>query len=168
MPPLDDRIAEVLARLRLLPRVTVRKMFGGAGLYCQGVIFGLIADGRLYFRVDEESRGPYEAAGMSFFVPWPEKVINDKPQHAMRSYYEVPPRIERSPEELCQWASTALAIAQKNSKVRKKSTPKRKNANNSSRTTKRKSSTKQKSLSKRKSQLPMQIKSQPRKRPGLE
>ncbi|MDA8227095.1 MAG: TfoX/Sxy family protein, partial [Desulfitobacterium hafniense] len=42
----------VLEQLAILGDVTVRKMFGGAGIYYEGVIFGLLADDVLYFKVD--------------------------------------------------------------------------------------------------------------------
>ncbi len=40
-------------------------MFGGHGVYHAGGIFALIADGQLYLKVDDESRGVFEAAGLS-------------------------------------------------------------------------------------------------------
>ncbi len=51
-------------------RVSGRSMFGGVGLYRDGVFFGLTADERLFFRVNDETRPAYESAGMKCFQPW--------------------------------------------------------------------------------------------------
>ena len=48
--------------------VAVRRMFGGAGVYCDGLMFGLVSDDTLYFRVDDGNRGAFEAEGLSPFT----------------------------------------------------------------------------------------------------
>jgi DNA transformation protein len=58
----------LLARLKPLP-VRIRAMFGGRGLYLEGGFFGLIYDGKVYFRTDAESRHDYLARGMTAFQP---------------------------------------------------------------------------------------------------
>ena len=63
--------------------VTPRNMFGGTGLYSDGVFFGLIARDVLYFKVDDTNRGDYEARGSEPFRPY-----DDRP-YSM-SYHEVP------------------------------------------------------------------------------
>jgi DNA transformation protein and related proteins len=116
---LDSFTIDIVQRLQLLGQVTARSMFGGAGLYCQGVFFGLTANEQLYLRVDDQTRPDYEAHGMCFFQPWP-----DKPTHGLRNYFEVPANIQRQREELCAWAAASLAIAQRaKPKSRTKSKP---------------------------------------------
>lgn len=105
--PLDDFSARIVQQLQLLGRVTGKNMFGGVGLYRDEVFFGLTADERLYFRVDDRTRTAYEAAGMKCFQPWPD----DKPGFMMRTYYEVPPIVQHQREELCGWASEAAEVA---------------------------------------------------------
>lgn len=46
----------------------IRRMFGGAGLFRDGVMFALITDDVLYFKADEVSRAAFAAAGSSPFV----------------------------------------------------------------------------------------------------
>lgn len=118
--PLDDFSARIVQQLQLLGRVSGKNMFGGVGIYRDGVFFGLTADERLYFRVNDESRPAYESAGMSCFQPWPD----EKPGFMMRNYYEVPPHVQRHREELCGWASEAAEIARASNKTTKKSKPK--------------------------------------------
>ncbi len=48
--------------------IGIRAMFGGAGVYCNGVMFGLIADETLHFKVDEANRPDDEAAGVEPFT----------------------------------------------------------------------------------------------------
>ena len=46
----------VVDQLGQLGFVTVKKMFGGAGIYYDGLIFGLLADDVLYFKVDDSNK----------------------------------------------------------------------------------------------------------------
>ena len=48
--------------------VTARAMFGGYGVYKDGVIFGIIVDSELYLKVDESNRAEYEKLGSAPFV----------------------------------------------------------------------------------------------------
>jgi DNA transformation protein len=119
--PLDDFSARIVQQLQLLGRVSGKNMFGGVGIYRDGVFFALTADERLYFRVNDETRPAYESAGMSCFQPWPD----EKPGFMMRTYYEVPPHVQRHREELCGWASEAAEIARLSKTATKKAKPKK-------------------------------------------
>ncbi|MFZ0009254.1 MAG: TfoX/Sxy family protein, partial [Steroidobacteraceae bacterium] len=57
----SDFLAYVLDQLAELGGVRSRRMFGGAGLYCDELFFGLIADDTLYLRVDVSNRADYTA-----------------------------------------------------------------------------------------------------------
>ena len=63
--------AFVVEQLQDAGDITPRAMFGGVGLYCNGVFFGIIAGDRRYFRVDDSTRDNYESCGMSPFEPYP-------------------------------------------------------------------------------------------------
>ena len=91
-----------LDQLRSFGNVTAKKMFGGAGLYFEGVMFGLIADDVLYLKVDDSNRADYVAEGMGPFRPLSEK------KSQVMSYYEVPLEVLESEEALRQWAAKAL------------------------------------------------------------
>ena len=80
-------------------------MFGGHGLYQAERFFGVLMDGRLYFKADAETRTAYLERGMGPFV-------YEKARRTMTmSYYEVPPEVLESREELGAWANRALRIA---------------------------------------------------------
>ena len=94
----------VLDQLADLGRVTSRKMFGGIGLYCGTVFFGIIARDELYLKVDDRTRGEYERAGMHPFKPYPNRPTTMK-------YYAVPLGVLESDVELMRWAQVAVEAA---------------------------------------------------------
>jgi len=98
----DDFQDFVLDQLDTLSDVTVRRMFGGAGLYCGDTFFAILYRGRLFFKIDEQTRGPYEARGMRPFQP--------NPKQTLKSYYEVPAEVLEDREMLVQWAHAAIRV----------------------------------------------------------
>jgi DNA transformation protein len=98
----DDSFKEfVLDQLRDLRGVDCRAMFGGHGIYLDGVFFGILHRGRLYFKTDPASRPAYEARGMQPFRP--------NPKQTLKSYYEVPPEVLEDADQLAAWARQALS-----------------------------------------------------------
>ena len=79
-------------------------MFGGHGIYWNDVILGIHFRERLYFKVDEESKGEYVARGMGPFRP------NER--QTLKSYYEVPPEVLDDREALLSWAREAIRVGQ--------------------------------------------------------
>lgn len=63
----DEFLAHVLGLLEPLGRVHARGMFGGHGLYCDGVFFGIVLDNTLYLKTDARNRGEFERAGSEIF-----------------------------------------------------------------------------------------------------
>jgi len=113
MPVSDEFLAYVLDQLSGWGGVTARRMFGGAGLYRDGRMFGLLADDTAYLKVDDSNRAEYLTAGSSPFRPYP-----DKPE--TMSYYEVPPDVLDQPEEMVRWARSSLAIQAGTRKARRR------------------------------------------------
>jgi hypothetical protein len=59
----SDSFAEFLReQLAPLGRVTLRRMFGKTGVFCDGVMFGMVTDNMLYLRVDDDNREAFEEA----------------------------------------------------------------------------------------------------------
>ena len=96
----------VLDQLEELGDVTARSMFGGVGLYCRGLFFGIIAADVLYLKVDDETRHAYESCGMRPFKPY-----LDRP--ATMQYYSAPLNVLESAPELAAWASGAVKAAER-------------------------------------------------------
>jgi DNA transformation protein and related proteins len=101
----DGFIKYVLDQLSGWGQVSVRRMFGGAGLYREGRMFGLIADDVAYLKVDDSNRDAFVKAGCSPFTPYPDRV-----KTTVMSYYEIPPEVLEDPDELARWAQRSLAI----------------------------------------------------------
>ena len=106
MPVTDEFLTYLKDQLADMGPVTSRRMFGGAGLYCDGLIFAIVVDDVLYFKVDDSNRGDYEAAGTGPFV-----FTSERGQSTM-SYYEAPADVLENKEKTSQWAHKALDVAQ--------------------------------------------------------
>jgi DNA transformation protein len=72
----------VLEQLGRVTPVTGKSMFGGAGIYTHGLFFALIAEDRLYFKVNDAMRPEFERRGMEPFPPFG--------KDSAMGYYEVP------------------------------------------------------------------------------
>lgn len=95
----------VMDQLRLLPEVSAKAMFGGHGLYQGNHFFGILMEGRLYFKTNEASRKAYVRRGMGPFV-------YEKARQTMTiNYYEVPADVLENSEELLTWARDAVKVA---------------------------------------------------------
>lgn len=101
----DEYLIYVIDQLECIGSVQSRRMFGGAGLYFDGLFFAIIADDTLYFKVDDSNRKDYEAADMGPFKPFP-----DKP--TVMQYYEVPIDVLENKNTLREWAEKAILVAE--------------------------------------------------------
>ena len=97
--------AFVVECLQPLGPVVARPIFGGFGIYLDGVMFALIARDTLYLKVDDGNRQAYEDAGLPHFV------YEDKGKPIRMPYREAPGEGFDDPEVLCDWASAAYAAA---------------------------------------------------------
>jgi DNA transformation protein len=94
----------ILDQLEELGDVVARSMFGGVGLYFNGVFFGILARDTLYLRVGDANRADYERAKMGPFTPYPGRAGSGR-------YYAVPIAVLESAPELATWARKAIAVA---------------------------------------------------------
>jgi DNA transformation protein len=104
-----DFIRDLFAQFR---PVTVRRMFSGAGLYCDGVMFGLVVRGTIYLKADETSIADFKREGSGPFTYTRGKKSGRRSEHAL-PYWRLPDRLYDDPDELAIWAERALAIAQR-------------------------------------------------------
>ena len=106
MPVSDEYLTYVIDQLECVGPVQARRMFGGAGLYCDGLFFALVADDVLYFKVDDSNRPEYESAGMGAFRPFPDKAN-------VMQYYDFPIEALENRVTLYDWARKALDVAER-------------------------------------------------------
>jgi DNA transformation protein len=83
-------------------------MFGGAGLYADGVMFGLVADGVIHLKTDAATVPGFEAEGCRPF-----EYGTRAGRRAIISYWRLPDRLYDDPEELGQWARQAVEVARR-------------------------------------------------------
>ena len=107
-------------QLAPLGHVTTRRMFSGAGIYCDGVIFALVLRDVVHFRVDDGNRQAYAAEGLK---PFSYQAKGRTVQ--MGSYWRVPERLFDDPDEMLEWARAALAAGQRAAASKKKPNGKR-------------------------------------------
>lgn len=93
------------ALLGAVAPIESKAMFGGVGIYADGLFFALIAEDKLYFKVDGTNQADFEAAGMGPFYPY------DSPT-PMR-YWEVPSSVLEDPAELAVWVDKARCVAER-------------------------------------------------------
>lgn len=86
--------------------ITHRAMFGGVGVYADGLIFALMDDDVVYFKVDDGNRADFEARRMGPFLPYGDP---DRPS----SYCQLPEDVLEEPGELTKWVERALDAARR-------------------------------------------------------
>jgi DNA transformation protein len=91
-----------------LGTVSVRRMFGGAGMFADGVMFALIVDDTLYFKADDSNRPDFEAEELAPF-----SYATKNGRHTIMSYWQCPDRLFDDPDEMTTWARKALAAARR-------------------------------------------------------
>jgi DNA transformation protein len=87
--------------------VTVRRMFGGAGIYADDTMFGLVADGVIYLKSGDGNVAMYDREWLPPFT-----YARGKGEGIVMSYRRMPDRLYDDPDELAVWARAALAVAQ--------------------------------------------------------
>jgi DNA transformation protein len=107
-------------QLAPLGRVTLLRMFGKSGVFCDGVMFGMVTENTLYFRVDDQNRVTFREA-----EAFPPLNYAKKGSTIDLSFWRVPERLFDEPDELIAWARAALAAAHRVAAKRERATPKR-------------------------------------------
>jgi DNA transformation protein and related proteins len=101
----SEFVSYVIESLRPLGPVSARGMFGGHGIYLDGVMFGLIAADQLYLKADDRNRPAYQAAGLEPFT------YRGRRGPIRTSYHAAPGEAFDDPEVLCAWAREAYEAA---------------------------------------------------------
>jgi DNA transformation protein and related proteins len=117
----SDDFAEFL-RDQLAPvgRITMRRMFGKTGVFCDGVMLGMVTENTLYFRVDDGNRATFKEA-----ESFPPLNYEKKGETIDLAFWRAPERLFDEPEELVAWARAALAAARRVAAKRERATPRR-------------------------------------------
>lgn len=106
-----DQIAELLDPIGPL---RIRRMFSGAGIFDGEIMFALISDDTLYLKADETTRHGFEAEDQLPFS------YDAKGRTIALPYWRVPDRLLDEPDELRDWARTAIAVARRTATAKRK------------------------------------------------
>ena len=118
----SDSFAEFLRdQLAPLGRITMRRMFGKTGVFCEGFMLGMVRDNTLYFRVDTDNRAAFKEA-----ESFPPLNYAKRGSTIDLSFWRAPERLFDEPDELVTWARAALAAARRVAAKRERTAPRRK------------------------------------------
>jgi DNA transformation protein len=106
MPVTPSYREYVADQLAALGEVVIKRMFGGAGLYFQNSMFGLLDDDTVYLRVDDATRPDFLKRNMAAFRP-----VRSDPSKVSENYYQLPGEVLDDSEELVLWAKRAIRAA---------------------------------------------------------
>jgi DNA transformation protein len=105
----SDGFAEFLREhLAPLGRITMRRMFGKTGVFCDRLMLGMVTDNTLYFRVDEHNRATFNEA-----AAFPPLNYEKRGRTIDLSFWRAPERLFDEPDELLAWGRAALAAARR-------------------------------------------------------
>jgi len=97
--PTDSFVTFILEQLATLDGLRCKRMFGGYGLYSDASFFGIVFDGRLYFKTNPDTLAEYLKYQAAVFAPSEKQVL--------KNYREVPVDILEDSERLLIWARKA-------------------------------------------------------------
>jgi DNA transformation protein len=102
--PFHEFVAELFAPMG---PVSIRRMFGGAGVFRDGLMFALLGDDTIYLKTDAKLRTDLEAEGCAPFV-WTKPSTGEEID---MGYVSLPSSAMDDPDEASAWARRALAVA---------------------------------------------------------
>jgi DNA transformation protein len=108
-------------QLAPLGQIAMRRMFGKTGVFCDGVMFGMVTEDTLYLRVDDHNRETFKEA-----EAFPPLSYEKKGSTIDLSFWRAPERLFDEPDELVTWAQLALAAARRVAAKRGRTAPRRK------------------------------------------
>jgi DNA transformation protein len=115
----SDSFAEFLReQLAPLGRVTTRRMFGKTGVFCNGLMFGMVTNDTLYFRLDDHNRAVFKEAESV-----PPLNYKKKGRAIDLAFWRAPDRLFDETDELVTWARAALAAARRVAAKRERTAP---------------------------------------------
>lgn len=100
-------VSYVVDLMQSVGPVHAKGMFGGYGIYLEGLMFGLIADSVLYLKADKETGKEFRDRGLEAFT------YSKKGKEFKISYYQAPEEALEDAEEMNAWANRAYGVALK-------------------------------------------------------
>lgn len=106
--PADEAFGEhIKEQLAPLGRITVRRMFGAAGVFLDGLMFAIISGEALFLKADDETRGDFEAEGLA-------QITYEKGGKSIpMAFWQAPDRLLDDDDEMIAWSRKAIAVARR-------------------------------------------------------
>ena len=101
----EEFVRYVVELMQSIGPVNAKRMFGGHGVFLEGLMLGLVADSTLYLKVDHETESVFKSKGLEAFT------YNKKGKEFKMSYYQAPEEALEDPEEMNYWANNAYGAA---------------------------------------------------------
>ena len=98
----------VLEQMSGIPGVGLKAMFGGYGIYREGLMFALIADESLYFKADDALVVEFTALGLPPFV------FESRGKSVAMKYHLAPESVFEESAQMRHWADKAFLCAVRN------------------------------------------------------
>jgi DNA transformation protein len=98
-------VTYVVDLMQSIGPIRAKSMFGGHGIFLDGLMFGLVADSILYLKVDKETENEFKAKGLEAFT------YNKKGKEFKMSYYQTPEEALEDADEMKFWADKAYGAA---------------------------------------------------------
>lgn len=90
----------IMERLASIGNISIKKMFGGHGIFCEGNMFGIVnSKGEAYLKADETNKPDYDENGSH--------------QHGKMPYFSIPDEVMNDPDQLVEWSKKSIVIAKK-------------------------------------------------------
>lgn len=110
MPVSKEYREKTEAKISNVLPIRSKAMFGGVALYANELIFAILDDDRLWFKVDDMNRANFEDEGCEQWRPMPTA--------PPMGYFELPTRILENPADLAVWIDKSLAVAERKEKAK--------------------------------------------------
>jgi DNA transformation protein len=117
--PRSEFIEFLLEQMQSVGSVEAKAMFGGYGIYHEGIMFALVADDVLYLKTDGNNRARFDDRNLPAF-----QYDKNGKRYSM-SYNEAPGEVYDDPDDMALWANSAIAAARRNAANRNSTTQKR-------------------------------------------
>lgn len=113
--PGADDFAHIGELFSVFGPVSVRRMFGGAGIYADGVTIGILHEDVVYLKADAATAPAFGREGSAPF-----SYVAKGGRRTILSFWRLPERLYDDPDELAEWARTALAVAHRGAAAKRK------------------------------------------------
>lgn len=94
--------------------ISLRRFFGGEGIYAGNVMIGMVFGDIIYFKTDKETRSAFEAEACKPFS------FHKGKELIITTWFAVPDRLYDDPDAMADWARAALRVANASETVKKK------------------------------------------------